>query len=191
MKNIMGILNQFKYFFRAVEGQVNLIWGKWHSTPYQNQCFINVKTHENPRVLLLVHTEISAVSIGETAIHFGLVIKPGTDLLGLNEKSKATLSSGLSEVKLLITDKLSVVSFNLWTDVDSRLGEIFLIIPEKSFAGLSVMKRNEAVPNDFSGEIYSLEANDKIPYYCKYPLTLTQTNQNQTNAGGLAKLVQK
>ena len=67
------------------------------------------KDPENPRVLLFGHTEISAISIGETAIHFGLVIKPGTDLLGLNEKSKATLSSGLSEVKLLIIDKLSVV----------------------------------------------------------------------------------
>ena len=26
MKNIMGILNQFNYFFREVGGQVNLIW---------------------------------------------------------------------------------------------------------------------------------------------------------------------
>ena len=186
-----GNLEPVQIFFSGSGGTGKSHLGKVTYNAISKSMLYQCKDPENPRVLLLVHTEISAVSIGETAIHFGLVIKPGTDLLGLNEKSKATLSSGLSEVKLLITDKLSVVSFNLWTDVDSRLGEIFLIIPEKSFAGLSVMKRNEAVPNDFSGEIYSLEANDKIPYYCKYPLTLTQTNQNQTNAGGLAKLVQK
>ena len=32
-----------------------------------------------------------------------------------------------------------MVSNNLWTDIDSRLGEIFMMIPEKVFAGLSVM----------------------------------------------------
>ena len=32
-----------------------------------------------------------------------------------------------------------MVSSNLWTNIDSRLGEIFMIIPEKAFAGLSVM----------------------------------------------------
>ena len=32
-----------------------------------------------------------------------------------------------------------MVSNDLWTDIDSRLGEIFMIIPEKAFAGLSVM----------------------------------------------------
>ena len=42
-------------------------------------------------------------------------------------------------VKLLIIDEFSMVSSDLWTDIDSRLGEIFLMIPEKAFAGLSVM----------------------------------------------------
>ena len=42
-------------------------------------------------------------------------------------------------MKLLIIDELSMVSNDLWTDIDSRLGEIFMIIPEKAFAGLSVM----------------------------------------------------
>ena len=42
-------------------------------------------------------------------------------------------------MKLLIIDELSMVSNDLWTDIDSRLGEIFMIIPEKTFAGLSVM----------------------------------------------------
>ena len=30
------------------------------------------------------------------------------------------------------------MSTDLWTDFDSRLGEIFLMIPEKTFAGLSL-----------------------------------------------------
>ena len=46
---------------------------------------------EKPRVLLLGSTRISAVSIGGTTIHFGLGIKPGTKLLGLNYKFKAAL----------------------------------------------------------------------------------------------------
>ena len=42
-------------------------------------------------------------------------------------------------MKLLIIDELSMVSSDLWTDIDSRLGEISLMIPEKALAGLSVM----------------------------------------------------
>ena len=36
-------------------------------------------------------------------------------------------------------DELSVVSSNLRTDIGSRLGEMFMMIPDKAFAGLSVM----------------------------------------------------
>ena len=57
----------------------------------------------------------------------------------MNDKSKAASRNWLSEVKLLIIDELSMVSSDLWTDIDSRLGEISLMIPEKAFAGLSVM----------------------------------------------------
>ena len=32
-----------------------------------------------------------------------------------------------------------MVSSRLWTDIDSRLGRIFMMIPEKAFTGLSVM----------------------------------------------------
>ena len=32
-----------------------------------------------------------------------------------------------------------MVSSHLWTDIDSRLGRIFMMIPEKAFTGLSVM----------------------------------------------------
>ena len=32
-----------------------------------------------------------------------------------------------------------MVSSDLWTDIDSRLGETFMMISENAFAGLSVM----------------------------------------------------
>ena len=71
------------------------------------------KDPEKPRVLLLRPTGISAVNIGGTTIHSSLAIKPGTKLLGLNDKSKAALRNRLSEVKLLIIDELSMVSSDL------------------------------------------------------------------------------
>ena len=53
------------------------------------------------------------------------------------------------------------------------------------------MKRNEAVLNEFPGELYIIEANDKILDNCKYQLALIQAaqNQKQTNKGGLEKLL--
>ena len=97
------------------------------------------KDPEKPRVFLLGPTGISAVNIGGPTIRSCLAIKPGTKLQGLNGKSKAALKNRLSEVKLLIIDELSMVSSDLLTDIDSRLGEIFMMIYEKAFAGLSVM----------------------------------------------------
>ena len=40
------------------------------------------------------------------------------------------------------------------------------------------IKRNEAVLNEFPSELYIIEANDKIPDNCKYPLALIQAAQN-------------
>ena len=53
------------------------------------------------------------------------------------------------------------------------------------------MKRNEVFLNDFPGDLYTIEANDKIPDNCKYPLSTVQAaqNQKQTNAGVSAKLL--
>ena len=96
------------------------------------------KDPEEPRVLLLGSTGISAVNIGATTIHYGLGIKLGIKLLGFNDKAKAALRNMLSKVKFLIIDELSMVSSDLCTVIDSRLGEIFMI-PEKAFAGLSVV----------------------------------------------------
>lgn len=42
-------------------------------------------------------------------------------------------------MKFLIIDKVSMVSSDLSTDIDSRLEEIFTIIVEKEFGSLSSM----------------------------------------------------
>ena len=245
------------------------------------------KNLQKLRVLSLGPTEISAANISGTTINSGIGIKAG-----LTDKSKAALINTLSEVKFLIIGEPSAVSSDLWTDIDSRLGEIFMIIPEKVFAGVSVvtvsfmlqlsrlrgkllfsqfsdkdsakdllglqlrfllkyaeltevvrqkdkffmdllnkvrvgniyddaekllkarfihesdqkypkdalhiyaenepsMKRNGAVLNDLLGEFYIIEADEKIPNNCKYPLAAIQAaqNQNQTNTGGLPKFL--
>ena len=76
------------------------------------------KDPEKPRVLLLGPTGISVVNIGGPTIHSGLRIKPRTKLLGLNDKSKAALRNRLSKKKFLVIDELSVVSSDLWTDLE-------------------------------------------------------------------------
>ena len=56
------------------------------------------------------------------------------------------------------------------------------------------MKWNDdVVLNDLPGELYTIEADDKNPDNCKYPLATIHTIQDQkrTNIGGLAKLLQK
>ena len=92
-----------------------------------------------PRVRLLGPTGTLAVNIVGTTIHTGLGIKSRTKLLGLNGKSKAALRNGLSEAKFLIIEELYMVSSRLWKYIDSRLGEMFMMIPEKTFAALPVM----------------------------------------------------
>ena len=56
------------------------------------------KYPEKLKVFLLGKTGTPAVDIGEITIHFTLVAKPGTKLLGLNEKSKFKYED-LSEVE--------------------------------------------------------------------------------------------
>ena len=53
------------------------------------------------------------------------------------------------------------------------------------------MERNEAVLNDLPGELYTVEADDKVPDNCKYPLAIIEAaqNQTQTNTGSSAKLL--
>ena len=94
------------------------------------------KDTEKARVLFLGPTGITAIYIGGTNSHSRLGIKPGTKLLGLNDKFKPALTKSYSEV---IIDELFLVSSDLRTNIDSRFGEIFMMIPEEAFAGPSVM----------------------------------------------------
>ena len=57
------------------------------------------KDPEKPTVLLLGPTGISAVNIDGTTIYSVLLVKPGTKLLVLNDKSKVALTN---EVNILI-----------------------------------------------------------------------------------------
>ena len=75
--------------------------------------FYYCKESEKPTFFLLGPTVKSLVNINRTTIHSGLGIKPGTKLLGLNDKSKVDLRNRLSEVKLLIIDELSMVTSDL------------------------------------------------------------------------------
>ena len=50
------------------------------------------------------------------------------------------------------------------------------------------MKRNEAVLNDLLGQLYTIEANDKIPENCKHLLTLIQAAQNQKQTRRFTKV---
>ena len=52
------------------------------------------------------------------------------------------------------------------------------------------IKSNDVVLNYLPGETYTIEAHDKIPDNCKYPLVIIQPAQiKKTNTGGLAKLL--
>ena len=97
------------------------------------------KNFEKPRVLLLGPIGLSAANKAETTLHSGLAVKPGPTLLRLNDKSKAAVIFTLSEVRLLIIDDLFMVKSDLWTDIDWRLEEVFMMIPKKAFVCLSVM----------------------------------------------------
>ena len=57
----------------------------------------------------------------------------------------------------------------------------------------STVLRNQTFLNNLPGEVYSTEANGKIPDGCRYPSFVIQTVQNkiQINKSGLAKLPQQ
>ena len=118
--------------------------GKSHlvKTIYQvvsKELLYHFKEPDKPRVLLLGPTGISAVNICVTTIHCGHGIKPGVKLLGLSDKIKASLRNKLSEVKMVIADKFSMVSNDLFLKINARLLEIFICSTAVEFAGLTVV----------------------------------------------------
>ena len=77
-------------------------------------------------VLLLGPTVISAVNIGGTTIHSGLGIKTAVTLLELSDKMKACLRNKLPEVNIVINDKFSMISSDLFFKINAQLIEIFM-----------------------------------------------------------------
>ena len=118
-------------FFSGSGGTARFHLGKVIYNSILKTLLYHCKSQEKARVHLLEPTEILVVNIGRTAIHFGLGINTDTKLVVLNEKSRAALRSRLSVVRFLIIGELSLVSSNLWTDMDPRLRLIFMMIPAK------------------------------------------------------------
>ena len=65
---------------------------------------------DKPRILLHAPTRVAAININGTTIHSGLGINVGSKLYQLNDQQRAALRNKLSEVKLIIIDKVFMVS---------------------------------------------------------------------------------
>ena len=109
--------------------------GKSHlvKTIYQTiseESLYHSKEPDKPRVLLLGPIDISAINIGGTTIHSGL---------GISDNMKACLRNKLSEVKMVIINEFSMVSSDLFFQINAQLLEIFICSTETEFAGLIVI----------------------------------------------------
>ena len=83
---------------------------------------LNYKDPEKPRVLLLGPTGVPAANIGGTTIHSALVIKLVAKLSGLSDKAKASsIKNKLPRMKVLMIDEVSLISSDVWTEIDVRL----------------------------------------------------------------------
>ena len=100
---------------------------------------VNCKETKKFRTFLLRSTSISVVNIGGSTIHFALRIKIGAKLSGLSIKGKASIRNKLSEVNFFMINEISIVFSDLWTEIDSRLSDIFSTSIELPFAGISVV----------------------------------------------------
>ena len=81
---------------------------------------------EKPRILLLAPNGVAIININGQTIHSDLEINVGGKLYPLSEQHRAALGNKLSEVRLIIIDKISVVSTVLVFQVNQRLIEIFI-----------------------------------------------------------------
>ena len=79
---------------------------------------------EKPRILILAPTGVAAINIDETIIHAALGINIGHKLYPLNDRQSGILRNKLSEIKFIITDKVSMVSSGLFYQVHQRLNKI-------------------------------------------------------------------
>ena len=74
--------------------------------------------------MLLAPTGVATININGNTIHSGLHIPCRGKLLPLNDANKAELRNKYSEVELVITDEISMVSGKLLYQIHKRLNEI-------------------------------------------------------------------
>ena len=72
---------------------------------------------DKPRILLLAPTGVAAININGATTHLGLGINIQNKLYPLNDQQRAALRNKLSEVRLIITDEISMVSSVLFYQV--------------------------------------------------------------------------
>ena len=91
---------------------------------------------ENPTVLLSAPTGVAAININGTTINAALAIP----------KNTGDTLPAMSELKLLVTDEISMVSNSALHHIHQRLKEIFTTSDSQLFAGLSVMRQKDDQP---------------------------------------------
>ena len=111
---------------------------------------------EKPRILLLAPNGVAVINVNGQTIHSDLGINVGGKLYPLSEQHRAALRNKLSEVRLIIIDKISVVSTVLVFQVNQRLTEIFIYSGKGPFAGL---------PVTICGDFYQLPPIKGSPVY--------------------------
>ena len=113
-----------------------------------------------PRVLLLAHTGKAASLIGEiifscltcpkhatfcdfflggTTICGAFDFKFGLKITASGDKKLAELRENLSELRLIIIDKMSLVSSDMLYKIDAKLREIFHLRKDHPFAGIAIV----------------------------------------------------
>ena len=95
---------------------------------------------EKPNISLLAPTGVAAaININCTTIHSDLGINVGGKLYSLRKQHRAALRNKLSKVRLIIIDKLSMVSSVLVFQVNQRLTDIFRHSGKETFNRLPVI----------------------------------------------------
>ena len=87
-------------------------------------------------------TGVAAINIDGTTIHNALNIpinQFGKKISPLSDKMRSSLRSKLSDLKVSITDEISMASNDLLFHVHLRLTEIFGSVNDQPFAGVSVI----------------------------------------------------
>ena len=98
---------------------------------------------DKPRILLLARTGIAGINIGDSTIHTALGIGIGSKLVPLSNKKKVKLCEKFSEIELIIIDEISMVSNELFFQLNQRLIDIFRCGSNKPFAGIQMILRGD------------------------------------------------